>query len=176
MVRSRSRSWTGVRTDSSCQGSYRIREPIASSRAAESTPAYWHLSLFTTLAAVHLSWPYHAPLVPDRLGADSRDLGSRSGRHPFGRGYVVPRASHPVVADDACPGRILLAEQQVPSASPRPRHSHIDDFVSHWKPSSMDENCRAFRGGADRLPRLTAHRSIAKLRKPRPTPMPSDIA
>jgi hypothetical protein len=42
------------------------------------------LSLFTTLAAVHLGWPYHAPLVPDRRGAGSRDLGSRSDRHPRG--------------------------------------------------------------------------------------------
>ena len=40
------------------------------------------LSLFTTLAAVHLGWPYHAPLVPDRRGAGSHDLSSRSGRHP----------------------------------------------------------------------------------------------
>ena len=39
---------------------------------------------FTTLAAVHLGWPYHAPLVPDRPGAGSRDLGSRSDRHPCG--------------------------------------------------------------------------------------------
>ena len=42
------------------------------------------LSLFTTLAAVHLGWPYHAPLVPDRRGAGSRDLGSRSDRPPRG--------------------------------------------------------------------------------------------
>ena len=42
------------------------------------------LSLFTTLTAVHLGWPYHAPLVPDRHGAGSRDLGSRSDRHPRG--------------------------------------------------------------------------------------------
>jgi hypothetical protein len=42
------------------------------------------LSLFTTLTAVHLGWPYHAPLVPDRRGAGSRDLGSRSDRHPDG--------------------------------------------------------------------------------------------
>ena len=42
------------------------------------------LSLFTTLAAVHLGWPYHAPLVPDHRGAGSRDLGSRFGRHPEG--------------------------------------------------------------------------------------------
>ncbi len=42
------------------------------------------LSLLTTFAAVHLGWPYHAPLVPDRRGAGSRDLGSRSGRHPEG--------------------------------------------------------------------------------------------
>jgi hypothetical protein len=41
------------------------------------------LSLFTTLTAVHLGWPYHAPLVPDRRGAGSRDLGSRSDRHPY---------------------------------------------------------------------------------------------
>jgi hypothetical protein len=42
------------------------------------------LSLFTALAAVHLGWPYHAPLVPDHRGAGSRDLGSRSDRHPRG--------------------------------------------------------------------------------------------
>jgi hypothetical protein len=42
------------------------------------------LSLLTTRAAVHLGWPYHAPLVPDRRGAGSRDLGSRRGRHPTG--------------------------------------------------------------------------------------------
>src|SRR6516164_9974116 len=41
-------------------------------------------SLFTTLAAVQLGRPYHAPLVPDRRGAGSRDLGSRSDRHPRG--------------------------------------------------------------------------------------------
>jgi hypothetical protein len=46
------------------------------------------LSLFTTLAAVHLGWPYHAPLVPDRFGAGSRDLGSRSGRHPEDEGTL----------------------------------------------------------------------------------------
>ena len=33
---------------------------------------------------VHLGWPYHAPLVPDRLSAGSRDLGWRSDRHPRG--------------------------------------------------------------------------------------------
>ena len=42
------------------------------------------LFLLTTLTAVHLGWPYHAPLVPDRRGAGSRDLGSHSGRHPEG--------------------------------------------------------------------------------------------
>jgi hypothetical protein len=42
------------------------------------------LFFVTTLAAVHLGWPYHAPLVPDRLDAGSRGLGSRSGRHPYG--------------------------------------------------------------------------------------------
>jgi hypothetical protein len=40
------------------------------------------LFFVTTLTAVHLGWPYHAPLVPDRRSAGSRDLGSRSGRHP----------------------------------------------------------------------------------------------
>ena len=71
------------------------------------------LSLITALAAVHLGWPYHAPLVPDRRGAGSRDLGSHSGRYPKGYGYVVPRASHPPVTRDARLGRGLLAEQQV---------------------------------------------------------------
>ena len=42
------------------------------------------LFLVTTLTAVHLGWPYPAPLVPDRLDAGSRGLGSRSGRHPYG--------------------------------------------------------------------------------------------
>ena len=37
------------------------------------------LSLLTTLTAVHLGWPSHAPLVPDRRGAGSRDLSSRRG-------------------------------------------------------------------------------------------------
>jgi hypothetical protein len=42
------------------------------------------LSSITALVAVHLGWPYHAPLVSDRLDAGSRDLGSRSDRHPYG--------------------------------------------------------------------------------------------
>jgi hypothetical protein len=71
------------------------------------------LFAITTLTAVHLGWPYHAPLVPNRRSAGSRDLGSRSGRYPKGYGYVVPRASHPPVARDARLGRGLLAEQQV---------------------------------------------------------------
>jgi len=43
----------------------------------------------------------------------------------------VPGASYKVVTGDARPGRILLAEQQVLSASPRSQHSNIGDFVSH---------------------------------------------
>ena len=88
------------------------------------------LFLVTTFAAIHLGWPYHAPLVPDRRGAGSRDLGSRSGRYPEGYGYVVPRAPHPPVARDARLGRRLLAEQQVLSPPSRratqfPRHPRV---------------------------------------------------
>jgi len=39
---------------------------------------------------------------------------------PFERGYVVPGASHLLVAKDACPGWILLAEQQVLAVLPWP--------------------------------------------------------
>ena len=42
------------------------------------------LSLFTTLAAVHLGWPYHAPLAPDRPGAGSRRFSSHLRGHHFG--------------------------------------------------------------------------------------------
>src|SRR5262245_23310060 len=42
------------------------------------------LFLVTTLAALHLGWPYHALLVPDRPDAGSRDFGSRLRRHPLG--------------------------------------------------------------------------------------------
>src|SRR5262249_35511317 len=90
------------------------------------------LSWFTTLAAVHLGWPYHAPLVPDRRGAGSRDLGSRSDRPPPGWGYVFPRASPPPRAGDARLGRGLLAEH--PGSSPPfigERHSSCDTIVSH---------------------------------------------
>src|SRR5262249_17283931 len=82
------------------------------------------LSLFTTLAAVHLGWPYHAPLIPDRLSAGSRDLGSPPQPPPPGRGSRVPRASHLAVAGDARLGRGLLAEQQV-SSPPSGRATHF---------------------------------------------------
>src|SRR5262249_14364319 len=42
------------------------------------------LFFVTALTAVHLGWPYHTFLVPDRLGAGSRGSGSRLGRHPEG--------------------------------------------------------------------------------------------
>src|SRR3954470_3673690 len=41
-------------------------------------------SLFTTLTAVHLGWPSHAPLAPDRPGAGSRRFSSRLHSHHFG--------------------------------------------------------------------------------------------
>src|SRR5207245_2157658 len=52
-------------------------------------------------------------LVPDRMDAGSRGVGSRLSRPPEGGGYVVPRAWHPSVAGGAPLGKILLAEQQV---------------------------------------------------------------
>jgi hypothetical protein len=42
------------------------------------------LFLVTTLTAVHLGWPYHAPLVPDHPDAGSRRFGSRLHDHPDG--------------------------------------------------------------------------------------------
>jgi hypothetical protein len=68
---------------------------------------------------------------PDRIDAGSRGIGSRRSRPPKGGGYVVPGAWHVFVTEGALPRGILLAEQQVLSASPRSQHSHIDDFVSH---------------------------------------------
>ena len=54
------------------------------------------------LSAVHFHLPYYSILAPDCLDA--------------GRiGYIVPKASHPVVTNDACFGRILLVAQQVMS-------------------------------------------------------------
>ena len=102
-------------------------------------------SLFTALAAVHLGWPYHAPLAPDRRGAGSRALGSRSERHPRGRGYVVPRASHPAVAGDARLGRGLLAEQQV-SSPPSGRATHFSRYP------------RVARNGTENPRKLLEHR------------------
>jgi hypothetical protein len=54
-------------------------------------PTFWSrlvstFSLFylTILAMVHICWPYHPTLAPDRIGARSRRLLSRFGDHPFG--------------------------------------------------------------------------------------------
>ena len=64
----------------------------------------------------------------------------------------MPGAWHPSVAGGALPGGILLAEQQVLSASPRSQHSHIDDFVSH--PNAKDQRPAAQAGPLHRLVRL----------------------
>ena len=42
------------------------------------------LALLTTLLAVHLCWPYHPTLAPDRIGARSRSIPSRVCYHPEG--------------------------------------------------------------------------------------------
>ena len=67
----------------------------------------------------------------------------------------MPGAWHPSVAGGALPGGILLAEQQVLSASPRSQHSHIDDFVSH--PNAKDQR------PADRRVRCIASLAIVVL-------------
>jgi hypothetical protein len=54
-----------------------------------------------------------------KLHSDWRDFVSHS--------YIVPRASHPVVAGGACPGRVLAAERKVISMD----HNRNCDFVSH---------------------------------------------
>ena len=46
-----------------------------------------------------------------RLHSDYRDFVSHS--------YIVPRASHPAVAGDACLGRVLTAERKVISRNSR---------------------------------------------------------
>jgi hypothetical protein len=46
-----------------------------------------------------------------KLHSDWRDFVSHS--------YIVPRASHPAVASDACLGRVLTAERKVISWNPR---------------------------------------------------------
>ena len=53
---------------------------------------------------------------PDRRAAGSRRLCSRYSDHRS-EGLCVPAASHPIVTNDACAGRELLAEQQVASRS-----------------------------------------------------------
>jgi hypothetical protein len=81
------------------------------------------------LSAIHLCWPYHAILVPDRLNASSRSLPSRFGYHPNGWCYIVPEASHPAIAGDACSGKIPMTAHRVVSS---PRHnSSSSDFMSH---------------------------------------------
>jgi len=86
-VASREPSWVRPRLDAGGTSS----APDESAASGPGHLPFWSeplstfgSSLFTTLAAVHLGWPYHAPLVPDRRGAGSRDLGSRSGRHACG--------------------------------------------------------------------------------------------
>src|SRR3954462_6820103 len=48
------------------------------------TVSTFGLHLMTALTAVHLGWPYHAPLSPDLRGAGSRRFGSRLCGHPGG--------------------------------------------------------------------------------------------
>src|SRR5262249_3788734 len=87
--------------------------------------------IFTTFIAASLGLTRPLILVPDRFDAGSRGVGSRRRRPPEGGRYVVPGAWHPSATGGALPGGILLAGQQVLSASPGSQHSHIDDFVSH---------------------------------------------
>src|SRR5262249_31477409 len=69
-------------------------------------------------ARLHLGCPTHPILAPDRPDAGSRSCGSRLGCPPRGGGYVAAGASDHPVTREACPGGILLAEQQVLSACP----------------------------------------------------------
>src|SRR5262245_57056678 len=85
-VASQDSSWVRPRLDAGSASS--APDELAASGPGHVHFWYKHISIFdlflvTTLAAVHLGWPYHAPLVPDHLDAGSRDLGSRSDRHPF---------------------------------------------------------------------------------------------
>jgi len=67
--------------------------------------------MWRRLTAVHLCWPYHSTLVPDRLKADSRNFLSRFGcQLNYSWGYIVPEASHHRVTPIARPGRVLMAE------------------------------------------------------------------
>jgi hypothetical protein len=56
----------------------------------------------------------------------------------WGRGYIVPGASHRQIASTARPGRILLAEQQVASGLHR-HNSYSLDLVSHTKTATPNQ-------------------------------------
>ena len=73
----------------------------------------FRLFSITTFITASLELTYHPILAPDRIDASSRSVSSRFRCPPEGGGYVVTRAWHPSVTRDACPGKILLAEQQV---------------------------------------------------------------
>ena len=86
-VASRESSWVRPRLDAG--GTTSAPDELAASGPGHvpfwSKPvSTFGLSFVTTLAAVHLGWPYHAPLVPDRPDAGSRNLGSRPDHHPCG--------------------------------------------------------------------------------------------
>ena len=65
------------------------------------------------------------PLPLRTVHAPCNAYGSNIGRRPCEIRSDTAQPAHDT------PLRILLAEQQVLSASPRPQHSHILDFVSH---------------------------------------------
>ena len=86
-VASRESSWVRPRLDAGGTSS----APDETAASGPGHVPFWSkpistfgLSLFTTLTAVHLGWPYHAPLVPDRRGAGSRRFSSRLHSHPYG--------------------------------------------------------------------------------------------
>jgi hypothetical protein len=56
--------------------------------------------------------------------------------------YIVPEASDSDVADTACPGRILLVEQQVSLPLFKDRNRHTSDF--HIAPNLLNEGLRIF--------------------------------
>lgn len=88
------------------------------------------LFLVTTVTVVHFRSSVHPTLAPDRLDAGSRKLSSQSACYPVGYGYVVPGASHPAVASNARPGRVLVAEHQVMFLFVKGYNSSSSDFVS----------------------------------------------
>lgn len=72
------------------------------------------LSSITTFIDSSLVLIISLSLAPLRIDACSRHLPSRVGA-ARGPGYIVPAASHEVVASLACAGRLLVTEHQVPS-------------------------------------------------------------